>query len=743
MATTASSAAAAANTGDEGRVPPDHAQAEPISAHVQSANVDMAHIALIQQVQHELRTPVHGLLGTLEELRNDLAGVDMDKETRKAVRVKLDSLGGLADRLQNVLDDFRDFALETRTAREAEESNDVVLDEEVDLGELLDEVASEAWNAQVRQVRAEGGADARLPPPPELILQTETSLRGWKTVVSKDILRKLAYKLVNNALRFTHEGWVEVSLSPAVSSPSAGLEALSLDGEHAPQASEHFLELVVQDTGEGMSREFLSHRLFEPFEKADSFKAGAGLSMTLCSSLVRQMGGAMHVSSDQGRGTVVTIKIPVRSLPEKSVAPPMASQPDQLVYLYGFEGYGLQRLAQVITAQLAVYGNLYCTSYIADADYLLLPEEVCFDVEGGIEAILAQAKDGVKIGVLQAHQDAGVEYAAFKNGSRQPQTFVTRKPFGPRCFANLLRLAEQEGDEDTRHPAEYVRDRDGHLGYAAEAVSESTTPIGQEPAPRPGPSTPTSSLQPEISVGPLDPVARAQRISPAEPSTSSASTTAAAKAQDGATRQATGKTSATAGRPKLRRNTGDSLADLVVSPSTLDEVLLAPLPAPTMEPRTPMHPASSRGGGPILDGADPAAAAAAALPERKFTVLCVEDNPLNMRLLTAFLNRTSKIQVYEAADGIEAVAQFKRHLPTVTLLDINMPRMDGFEACRHMRAYQHEHLDAAQRRSRVLKIVAVTALSDAFHRERGLECGMDDWFSEFKDASSAAEDEAV
>ena len=44
---------------------------------------------------------------------------------------------------------------------------------------------------------------------------------------------------------------------------------------------------------------------------------------------------------------------------------------------------------------------------------------------------------------------------------------MTRKPFGPRCFANLLRLAEQEGEEDTRTASETVRHEHGHLGYTA------------------------------------------------------------------------------------------------------------------------------------------------------------------------------------------------------------------------------------------------------------------------------------
>ena len=669
---------------------------EQVSPHTMSVAVDQAHIQLIQQVQHELRTPVHGLLGLVEDLRTELRAAPIDdKDARRSLLIKMDSLAGLSERLQNVLDDFRDFAAETIHAREAEEEHEVFPEEPVDLGELLDTVASEAWNAQVRQIRAEDGEDARLPPPPELILQTDTSLRGWKTVVSTKLVKKLAQKLISNALRFTTEGYVEVSLSPSVATSPALEEEMSFPGSATGiQTDQHFVDLVVEDSGEGMTEHFLSHRLFEPFVKADNFKAGAGLSVTLCSTIVRRMGGAMHVSSDKGRGTIVTVKIPVQSLPEPFVTPAPPSQSDQLIYLYGFEGSGLQRLAQVISAQLATFGNLYCTSHIQDADYLLLPEEVCAEVEGGVDAILAQTKPGVKIGVLQAHEDAGIEYAAFKNGSRRP-TFVTRKPFGPRCFANLLRLAEQEGDEDSRTASETVRQEHGHLGY--------TAPVDPD---KPG------EVLPEGSGTPL-----AERAELAEKSEDS---TQKEENQDLSPR----RMSLVGEQEKKNRDRGSSLpsgnklADLVVSPDAMDEVLRAPHPKPRIPP-PPTPPLTT----PPLS-VDPA-------PPRKkpkFSVLCCEDNPLNMRILTTML-RQSKIEFHEAVDGVEAVEQFKKHLPAVTLLDINMPRMMGFEACQLMRKHVAEELGDSERQKGRFRIVAVTALSDRFHQQKGLECGMDSWFT--------------
>ncbi|KAJ1023413.1 hypothetical protein NDA18_004937 [Ustilago nuda] len=663
--------------------PPRGESGDQISPHTMSAAVDQAHIQLIQQVQHELRTPVHGLLGLVEDLRAELRAAPIeDKAARRSLLIKTESLSGLGERLQNVLDDFRDFAAETVNAREAEEDYEVFPEDPVDLGDLLDTVASEAWNAQVRQIRAEDGDDARLPPPPELILQTDASLRGWKTVVSTKLVKKLAHKLISNALRFTSEGYVEVSLSPSVATSPLFEQDVSFPSSASSSTlsrDQHYVDLVVEDLGQGMTEHFLSHRLFEPFVKADNFKAGSGLSVTLCSTIVRRMGGSMHVSSDKGRGTIVTVKIPV------------------------------------ISAQLATLGNLYCTSHIQDADFLLIPEEACGKVEGGVDAIFAQTKPGVKIGVLQAHEDQGIEYAAFKNGSRRP-TFVTRKPFGPRCFANLLRLAQQEGDQDTRTASETVRQKHGHLGY--------TAPVN--------PDKPDEVL-PEGSGTPLS-----QRAE-------------LAKASEDATEKANYKDllpprmSLVEDQEKENRKSGsslpsgDKLADLVLSPDAMDEVLRAPNSKPRIQPH-PTPPISTADSEPSSATAQPkpsfssrtqpCRSSSLRRSKPKFSVLCCEDNPLNMRILTTML-RQSKIEFHEAVDGVEAVEQFKKHLPAVTLLDINMPRMMGFEACQLMRKHVKEEFGENEREDGKgkYKIVAVTALSDKYHQQKGLECGMEAWFT--------------
>ncbi|PWN87969.1 putative response regulator recevier domain protein, partial [Acaromyces ingoldii] len=103
-------------------------------------------------------------------------------------------------------------------------------------------------------------------------------------------------------------------------------------------------------------------------------------------------------------------------------------------------------------------------------------------------------------------------------------------------------------------------------------------------------------------------------------------------------------------------------------------------------------------------------------------VLVVEDNPLNAKILTTLLRRAG-LEYIEAKDGRQAVDLFERHRPRVVLLDINMPIMNGFEACQAMRRLQ----EAWGRPNEAHTIIAVTALSSEADKLRGQEAGVDEW----------------
>ena len=100
-------------------------------------------------------------------------------------------------------------------------------------------------------------------------------------------------------------------------------------------------------------------------------------------------------------------------------------------------------------------------------------------------------------------------------------------------------------------------------------------------------------------------------------------------------------------------------------------------------------------------------------------ILIVDDVPANLRLLSAKL-LAEYYQVEVACDGFEAIAKARSWSPDLILLDIMMPLMDGYEACRKLKA------DA---RTGHIPVVMVTALGDASERVRGLEAGADDFLT--------------
>jgi two-component system cell cycle response regulator len=100
-------------------------------------------------------------------------------------------------------------------------------------------------------------------------------------------------------------------------------------------------------------------------------------------------------------------------------------------------------------------------------------------------------------------------------------------------------------------------------------------------------------------------------------------------------------------------------------------------------------------------------------------VLVVDDVELNVKLLEAKL-ANEYFEVVSANNGATALAIAEAELPDIILLDVMMPRMDGFEVCTRLKANP---------RTTDIPVVMVTALSDVADRVRGLEVGADDFLT--------------
>ena len=98
-------------------------------------------------------------------------------------------------------------------------------------------------------------------------------------------------------------------------------------------------------------------------------------------------------------------------------------------------------------------------------------------------------------------------------------------------------------------------------------------------------------------------------------------------------------------------------------------------------------------------------------------VLVVDDSAANRKLLEARL-QDEYFEVLGAASGAEAITLAQRWSPDIILLDVLMPVMDGFEACRRLKA---------QPATAHIPVVMVTSLNDQHERVRGLDAGADDF----------------
>lgn len=100
-------------------------------------------------------------------------------------------------------------------------------------------------------------------------------------------------------------------------------------------------------------------------------------------------------------------------------------------------------------------------------------------------------------------------------------------------------------------------------------------------------------------------------------------------------------------------------------------------------------------------------------------ILIADDDPANRELLAALLSPEG-YELRQASDGQAALEEFGHFHPDLILLDVQMPRLDGFEVCQRLK-YNPE--------TRLIPIVLVTGLTATEDRVRGIKAGADDFLS--------------
>jgi PAS domain S-box-containing protein len=224
------------------------------------AELNRAKTDFFSNVSHEFRTPLTLILGSLEEAMQNTTfttapGVEVAH--RNAVRML---------KLVNTLLDF--------SSLEAGRMQAVF--EPVDLCKLTIDLAS-SFESAMKHAGLE--------------FFVSCSTLSQPVYVDRPSWEKIILNLLSNALKFTLQGRVSVEVCP-----------------HAER-----VEVRIEDSGVGMSRETVSHvfeRFFRAKEALGRTFEGTGIGLSLVKELVEMHGGKIHVESKPGRGSVFTVAVP-------------------------------------------------------------------------------------------------------------------------------------------------------------------------------------------------------------------------------------------------------------------------------------------------------------------------------------------------------------------------------------------------------------------------------------------------
>jgi len=101
--------------------------------------------------------------------------------------------------------------------------------------------------------------------------------------------------LIGNSLKYTQQGHIYVSLQFR---------------DHRKTGCS-VAELKIMDTGQGISEEYLKHRLYTPFAQENNLSVGAGLGLSLVQQMVSTLQGEIKVHSEVGTGTEIVVRVPL------------------------------------------------------------------------------------------------------------------------------------------------------------------------------------------------------------------------------------------------------------------------------------------------------------------------------------------------------------------------------------------------------------------------------------------------
>lgn len=304
---------------------------------------------ILGSISHELRSPLHGLVGAVELLHDS----KLDAVQHNVLNIIETSGKTLVDTINHLLDyskinsfienDKKDTILGKVGAEEkdrrfekqhstATAELDCLVEEVVEsvlAGFSHERLSGTRATRDVMEYRKHSDALGNLPTTPmsaqgdrvQIYLDIEPG-KSWGFHTHPGAFRRIVMNLFGNSLKFTKSGFIKISLTQEPAKPYQ-------------QNSRASVLLTVSDSGKGISEDYLHNSLFTPFCQEDQFAPGTGLGLSLVRQIAVNIGGEVKVVSQVGRGTTITVSLPLTCAKEAPEGQDLTGSMKDIVMLKG------------------------------------------------------------------------------------------------------------------------------------------------------------------------------------------------------------------------------------------------------------------------------------------------------------------------------------------------------------------------------------------------------------------------
>jgi signal transduction histidine kinase/ActR/RegA family two-component response regulator len=290
----------------------------------------------VASLSHELRSPLHGIMGCSTMVREAI--------DPSLVSI-MDTIDSHAATLLDTFNNLLDYSLVTRTRPGSPSLLYEIQD--VDLGALVEDAVETVRTGQLGTIADKKTAHREgayfLGYDHALLITVQIARQSWKLPLSVGAWTRIVMSVFGNAFKYTRTGRIEIALNTIKQTDRAGNTC-------------DYISLTVDDTGIGMSSDYLKYHLFTPFLQEDRHAPGMGLGLSIVQRLVRDIGGTINVKSSPGVGTLVEVLAPLTTRLENAGPPDLSDLGGRTVSLVAPKDRNGPALEKAIRAAAAFLG---------------------------------------------------------------------------------------------------------------------------------------------------------------------------------------------------------------------------------------------------------------------------------------------------------------------------------------------------------------------------------------------------